>query len=74
MRGLDEVRIRLFRLVLCSSQHLSTDALTHALCIRINDERLYNQDLSNEDVEALYSNFLIRDVKGRLVFAHDSAR
>ena len=74
MRGFEETRIRLFRLVFCSFEPLSLSTLTHALCIRIDDTGLYNDRLTKENVKRLYSNFLIEDYFGGLIFAHDSAR
>lgn len=74
LRGFDELRICLFRLVLCSFIPLSVDRLTRMLQNWIGSNRLYDR-LSDGEVESLYSNFLVGDVvKQDLRFTHNSAR
>ena len=68
LKGFDELRICLFRLILCCFKPLSVDHLTCLLQNRI-------ESLSVRETEILYSNFLVRDhVKQDLVFTHNSAR
>ena len=68
LKGYDELRICLFRLILCSFEPLSVD---HVTCILQNR----NGSLSVRDTENLYSNFLVSDlVKQDLRFTHNSAR
>jgi hypothetical protein len=73
LKGFDEVRIRLFRLVFCSFRRLSLVELTNALRIPANGNAPYDEDLSEQDIKGLYSNFLIQDTRGYLEFAHASA-
>ena len=67
LKGLDELRICLFRLILCSFKPLSVDHLTCILQNRIGS-------LSVRATENLYSNFLVSDVGKDLRFTHNSAR
>ena len=68
LKAFDELRICLFRLILCSFIPLSVD---HVTCILQN--RMGS--LLVKDVETLYSNFLVRDVvEDELRFTHNSAR
>ena len=73
LKGFDEIRICLFRLILCSFKPLSVDYVTCLLQNWIGRDRLYDR-LSVEEIEILYSNFLVDDVVGDLVFTHNSAR
>ena len=67
LKGFDELRICLFRLILCSFTHLSVERLTCLLQNRIGS-------LSVSETEILYSNFLVSDVGEVLRFTHNSAR
>ena len=68
LKGFDELRICLFRLILCSFKSLSVDDLT---CILQN----HIGSLSVRETEILCSNFLVRDVVTQdLRFTHNSAR
>jgi hypothetical protein len=73
MKGFDELRLRLFRLILCSFRPLVIGDLMHSLPIRIGSDKLY-EGLSIEDVEGLFSNFLVKDIEDHLGFTHDFAR
>ena len=74
LRGLNEIRICLFRLILCSFEPLSIDHLTCLLQNWIGSDRLYDR-LPVEEIESLYSNFLVSDVVNEdLRFTHSSAR
>ena len=67
LKGLDDLRICLFRLILCSFKPLSVDHLTCILQNRVGS-------LSVRATENLYSNFLVSDVGKDLRFTHNSAR
>ena len=74
LKGLDEIRICLFRLILCSFRPLTVDRLTCLLQNWIGSDRLYDR-LSVEAIEILYSNFLVGEVGSQdLRFTHSSAR
>lgn len=73
MKGFDALRVRLFRLILCSFAPLVIGDLIHSLRIRMDSDKL-DEGLSNEDVEGLYSNFLVKDTENYLGFTHSSAR
>lgn len=74
LKGFDELRICLFRLILSSFRSLSVDGLTCILQNWIGSDRLYDR-LSVEEIESLYSNFLVSDVVNEdLRFTHSSAR
>lgn len=72
----EEIRIRLFRFVLCAFQALELSTVTHALRIGIekDGESSYQEDILVEHIDKLCSNFLSKDVSGRLSWTHDSAR
>ena len=74
VRGYDDVRIRLFRLIFCSFRPLSLATLTHALRIQIDSGGGYDNGLTNDEVRRLYLNFLTEDTSGHLGFIHDPAR
>ena len=74
LRGCDELRICLFRLILCSFKPLSAVQLACILQNWIGSDRLYSRRLV-EEIESLYSNFLVGDVVSQdLRFTHNSAR
>lgn len=72
----EEIRIRLFRFVLCAFQALELSTVTHALRIGIekDGESSYQEDILVEHIDKLCSNFLSKDVSGRLSWTHGSAR
>ena len=68
LKGFDELRICLFRLILCSFKPLSVE---HVTCILRNRIR----SISDRETEILYSNFLVTDLLTQeLRFTHNSAR
>ena len=75
LKGFDGLRICLFRLILCSFESLSVDTLTCILQNWTSSDRLYDR-LSVEEIESLYSNFLVKDnwYGEPLRFTHSSAR
>ena len=77
--GFNEIRVRLFRLILCSFEPLSVNHLILPLRIQVGSDEL--KELSAEDIEDLYLNFLMRDgdnwlgpTEQQLRFTHASAR
>ena len=74
LKGFDEIRICLFRLILSSFESLSADGLTCILQDWVGSDRLYDC-LLVEEIESLYSNFLVSEVVSQhLRFTHSSAR
>lgn len=71
---LRDVRIRLFRLVLCSMEPLTLSALTDALRIDRTGIRSYSEDLRESQVMKLCANFLRVNQAGTIEFIHDSGR
>lgn len=80
LTGFNEIRVRLFRLILCSFRPLDIVDLIFSLRIRVGSNKLYER-LSFEEIEGLYLNFMIADynpsgitAQTTLRFTHDSAR
>lgn len=73
MKRFNELRLRLFRLILYLFRPLVIGDLIYSLLIRISSDKLYEGVLI-EVVEGLTSNFLVKDTKDHLRFTHDSTR
>jgi hypothetical protein len=75
LKGFEEKRKRLFRIVACAFGSLTITEATSMLRVGLNNEELlYDKEITTEEVEKLCSNFLIKDPSGRLHWSHDSAR
>jgi ankyrin repeat protein len=69
-----DLQPRIFHLVLCAFEPLTLSQLTEALRIDPEVENSYDKELLPEYVEALFFNFLVKNSKDELEFAHESAK
>ncbi|KAL1595122.1 hypothetical protein SLS60_009809 [Paraconiothyrium brasiliense] len=75
LKGFEEKRKRLFRIVACAFESLTLLEATTMLRVGLEgDEPPYEERITRNDVEKLCSNFLVKDTSGRLHWTHDSAR
>lgn len=75
LRGFQNIRLRLFRFLLCAFAPLHLRTITHALRIDVSDDiPTYRTEVSVEEIEKLCSNFLSKDEFGFLAWNHDAAR
>ncbi|KAJ4347237.1 uncharacterized protein N0V89_011176 [Didymosphaeria variabile] len=75
LKGFEEKRKRLFRIVACAFESLTLMEATTMLRVGLEgDEPLYEERITINDVEKLCSNFLVKDTSDRLHWTHDSAR